>query len=184
MPTIRISDRSWERLKAWAEPLEDTADSALTKVLDVAERYRGTGNRKEASQPQPSGSKGGRRPKTPLESFREPLLEVIHERGGSARRSDLHSLMIKRMKPHLIPGDFDRDTSGVERWWKTVNWMRYRLAREGYLRDDSPHGVWALSEKGVALVEGRFKEASSSLADHLRAMPDVGEDSDFDRSSS
>ena len=41
MPTIRISDKSMQRLKAWAEPLEDTADSALAKVLDVAERYRG-----------------------------------------------------------------------------------------------------------------------------------------------
>ena len=40
MPTIRISDKSMQRLKAWAEPLEDTADSALAKVLDAAETYR------------------------------------------------------------------------------------------------------------------------------------------------
>ena len=42
MPTIRISDESMQRLKAWAEPLVDTADSALAKALDAAERYRET----------------------------------------------------------------------------------------------------------------------------------------------
>ena len=31
-----------QRLKAWAEPLVDTADSALAKALDAAERYRET----------------------------------------------------------------------------------------------------------------------------------------------
>jgi len=29
-----------QRLKAWAEPLVDSADSALAKALDAAERYR------------------------------------------------------------------------------------------------------------------------------------------------
>lgn len=43
------------------------------------------------------------------------------------------------------------------------------------------HGVWALSEKGVALVESMLKDSSGNFVDHLRAMPDAGEDSDFDR---
>lgn len=37
MPIIRISDQNWRRMQAWAVPLEDTADSALSKVLDAAE---------------------------------------------------------------------------------------------------------------------------------------------------
>ena len=184
MPTIRISDKSMQRLKAWAEPLEDTADSALAKVLDVAERYRGTRSRVEADHSQEPRESGSRRPKTPLDAFREPLVEVIYNRGGSARRSELRVLMLERMKPQLIPGDFDHDTSGEERWWKSIDWMRYHLARDGFLRDDTPHGVWALSERGVALVESRLKETSNNIVDHLRAMPDAGDDSDFDRSSS
>lgn len=42
MPVIRISEETMERLKAWAKPLEDTAESAFAKVLDVAERHRDT----------------------------------------------------------------------------------------------------------------------------------------------
>ena len=40
MPVIRVSDQTIKRLKTWAEPLEDTADSALTKALDAAEAKR------------------------------------------------------------------------------------------------------------------------------------------------
>ena len=92
--------------------------------------------------------------------------------------------MKERMKPHLIPGDFDHVKSGEERWWKSVNWTRFDLIQDGYLRSDSPRGVWALSEKGIRLVESRRSETPGTFVDQLHAMPDTGEDSDFDRSSS
>lgn len=40
MPVIRVSDRTIQRLKTWAEPLQDTVDSALSKALDAAEAKR------------------------------------------------------------------------------------------------------------------------------------------------
>ena len=36
-PVLRVSDDTFNRLKAFAEPLEDTVDDALRKVLDLAE---------------------------------------------------------------------------------------------------------------------------------------------------
>ncbi len=181
MPTIRISDKSWKRLKAWAEPLEDTADSALSKVLDVAERNSRKRQREEVEQLKSSRESGGRLPKTPQDAFREPLLDVIYLQGGSGRPADLRLPMKERMRDQLTATDFEQIKSGDERWWKSVNWARFDLVQDGYLRDDSPRGVWALSEKGIALVERRLKESSGNFADHLRAMPDAGEDSDFDR---
>ena len=183
MPTIQISDETMKRLKAWAEPLEDTADSALAKVLDVAEQHHLHRDEKESSHIQRARKSNRRRPKTPLEAFRRPLLEVIYKQGGSARRSDLYQPMKERMQSRLIPGDFDRDTSGEERWWKSVDWMRYHLVQNGYLKKDS-YGIWALTEKGIRWIESVSSETSQSFADHLRAMPDAGEDSDFDRSPS
>ena len=44
MPVIRVSDRTIQRLQAWAEPLKDTADSALSKALDAAEGNRDAGS--------------------------------------------------------------------------------------------------------------------------------------------
>ncbi len=34
---IRVRDETWERLQRWAEPLGDTSDSTLARVLDAAE---------------------------------------------------------------------------------------------------------------------------------------------------
>ena len=34
---LRLRDETYERLQAWAEPLGDTVDSTVTRVLDAAE---------------------------------------------------------------------------------------------------------------------------------------------------
>ena len=40
MPVIRVKPATFERLKAWATPLEDTPNDAITKILDAAEEHR------------------------------------------------------------------------------------------------------------------------------------------------
>ncbi len=167
-----------QRLKAWAEPLVDSADSALAKALDAAERYRET-NAPTAMGPVPRS--GDHAPGLPEETVREPLMDVIYERGGRASGRDLYPALRERMKHYMTPGDFDRISSGDDRWRSTVKSAREDLVQEGYLRDDSPRGVWALSDAGVALVESRRVLSSGSFVDHLLAFPDVGEDSDFDQ---
>ena len=163
-----------QRLKAWAEPLVDSADSALAKALDAAERYR------ETHAPSAIGP-GDHAPGLPEKTVREPLMDVIYERGGSASGRDVYPALRERMKHYMTPGDFDRINSGDNRWRSTVKSAREDLVQEGYLRDDSPRGVWALSDAGVALVESRRVASSGSFVDHLLAFPDVGEDSDFDQ---
>lgn len=178
MPTIRISDESMQRLKTWAEPLVDSADSALAKALDAAERYRETHVPQDVG---PAPRSGDHAQGPPDETVREPLMDVIYERGGSASGRDLYPALRERMKRYLTPRDFDRISAGDDRWRSTVKSAREDLVQEGYLRDDSPRGVWALSDAGVALVESRRVESSGSFVDHLLAFPDVGEDSDFDQ---
>ncbi len=48
-------------------------------------------------------------------------------------------------------------------------------------RDDSPRGLWELSEKGIRQAEAWLAKEPKSFIDHLLAMPDAGEDRDFDR---
>ena len=165
-----------QRLKAWAEPLVDSADSALAKALDAAERYRET---HAPTAPDPVQRSGDHAPGLPEETVREPLMDVIYERGGRASGRDLYPALRERMKRYMTPGDFDRVSSGDDRWRSTVKSAREDLVQEGYLRDDSPRGVWALSDAGVALVESRRAASTGSFVDHLLAFPDVGEDSDF-----
>ena len=209
MPTIRISDKSWERLKAWAEPLVDTADSALAKALDAAERSRDDIPRpqepavppksgladlmpRRGPTPKPQEASNSVRPgladlnhaKLPQKEFREPLLQALHELGGSAHVHDLRQVLREHMESRLLPGDLEHVSGGVERWWNAVCWVRHDLVNEGYFRKGSPRGVWELSERGIKLAESQLGQTRGNFANHLRAMPDAGDDSDFERSSS
>ena len=188
MPVIRISDGTIERLKAWAEPLQDTADSALVKVLDVAEEAR--------QYPCPEGSttvakaaRGVRRrtaseDKLPQKAFRRPLLKVLHRLGGSARVADLRPAMREEMLSSFLPGDLKRISTGEERWWNATCWERSNLVKEGYIRADSPRGTWTLSKKGAAHVERLVPKSPDAFVEHLLAMPNVGDDADFDHDRS
>lgn len=180
VPTVRISDESMQRLKAWAEPLVDTVDSALAKALDAAERYRDARDRTDSGPAAKAGAGEVRSPNVLTKAIREPLMEAIYERGGSAAGRDLYPALRERMKRYLTPGDFDRMNAGDDGWRKSVKAARDHLVREGKLRDDSPRGVWALSDAGLAQVESRLEKERGSFVDHLLAFPDVGGDADFD----
>ena len=179
------------RLKTWAEPLEDTAESALAKALDAAEAARTAPRtaaprirRTPVSEPPDRPRRGGRR-KLPQKAFRQPLLEILYELGGSAHTRQLRAVVKERMNPLLLPGDLELVSTGEERWWNATCWERSELVKEGYLRADSPRGTWTLSNKGLEHVESSVPATSSDpFAEHLLAIPDVGEDADFDRDPS
>jgi len=190
MPVIRISDETLRRLKTWAEPLEDTAESAVSKVLDAAEGARGAsartqtgpGTAKIRTTGKRRGLESAERPSG--KEFRKPLLRAIYEMGGSARMRDLYPVMEKHMTAVLLPGDFKNFSFGDRRWRNSIRRERLKLVDEGYLRDDSPRGIWELSDKGSKLIEKIVTEPPESFIKHLLSIPAVGDDADFDRDSS
>ena len=192
MPVIRISDETMRRLQTWAEPLVDTAESALAKVLDAAETARkrppspSSPNRPKRPEPaSPPPPRRGGAQKLPQKEFRQPLLESLYELGGSAHVRELRSVVRERVKPFLLPGDLELVSTGEERWWNATCWERSALMKEGYLRADSPRGTWTLSNKGREHVERSVPANSSDpFVEHLLAIPDVGDDTDFDREPS
>ena len=187
MPVIRISDETMRRLKAWAEPLEDTAESAVSKALDSAERMRraSTGVPAEAktAKIRPPDKHRGSATVDGLSrrEFRKLLSRAIYEMGGAARTGDLYPAMEKLMTAVSLPGDLKNFSSGDKRWQNAIRRECLELVKEGCLRDDSPPGTWELSEKGTSLVE---KTVAESFIEHLLAIPAVGDDADFDRNPS
>ena len=59
--------------------------------------------------------------------------------------------------------------------------MEHRKRRNRHFRDDLPRGQGKLSENGFRQAEARLAKEQESFIDHLLAMPDAGEESDFDR---
>ena len=188
MPVIRVTDETMERLKTWAEPLADTAESALAKALDAAEQARKLPGRVHLTPDAKPTRARRRRPtsknKLPQKEFRQPLLELLYELGGAAQVADLQPLLKEKMTSALLPGDLKPVSTGDERWWNATCWERSNLVKEGYLRNDSPRGTWELSEKGSEFVSGSRSKSPNPFVEHLLAIPDVGDDADFQREPS
>lgn len=150
MPTIRISDQTWERLKRWAVPLEDSPDDAVRKVLDAAEGVN-TEIKPEMRKTKPRTRRTG--DKLPQKEFRLPLMKALHELGGRASTQQLRPIMGERMKEKFGDGDYALVATGEPRWWNAICWERNDLVKEGLFRRDSERGIWELSENGVEFIE-------------------------------
>ena len=55
MPTIRVRPETYERMKSWAIPLEDTPNDVIERLLTLAEAHRNhTSRPEERSQEKPT----------------------------------------------------------------------------------------------------------------------------------
>ena len=159
MPVIRIADATWDRLKRWAIPLEDSPEDALRKVLEAAEEHlkcgqtTSGGHRRRSIEPV-KWNKLRKGLKTPQQAYRQPILEALYELGGSASVGDVLKMVEKKMKPILNEVDHQKLRSGVDtRWRNTAMWERFSLVKEGLLKSGSPNGIWELSDRGIQEVE-------------------------------
>ena len=180
MPVIRISENSWARLKEFAEPLEDSVDDALARVLDFAEsnpeysgRKRGsiegvgalsddTGLPHTVTERAPAGLPPSIRrrkgQKVPQSAYERHILEALDELGGKAKVSDVLDELKQRMD-HLFTS-VDYEKTGPEiRWRNTARWARAALVQQGLIEPRSKRGIWELTRRGRVEV-GKMIDAT------------------------
>jgi hypothetical protein len=157
MPVIRISERTWERLKRYAEPLVHTPDDVVNMGLDALEAQ---GGKPKREGPLPDQQKQGKLRssrsnglKLPQKEFRLPLLETLYELGGAGSTTRIRKIMEMKMAPRLREGDYAKVSTGDPRWWNAICWERNDLVKEGFIRSDSARGSWELTAGGIALAE-------------------------------
>lgn len=163
MPVIRITDATWDRLKRWAIPLEDTPEDAVRKVIDAAEEHLkcrpgmiSTGAKKEIKLKISDKGKLRKGMKIPQKSYRIPILETLYELGGSASMRDVLNVVEQKMKGLLSDVDYQKVPSGTDvRWRNTAAWERFELVKDGLLKANSPSGVWELTSKGEQEIKSR-----------------------------
>jgi hypothetical protein len=164
MPVIRITDATWDRLKRWAIPLEDSPEDAVRKVLDAAEEHlkcsqtTGISNSPKKKIRIIQNKKLPRGQKTPQQAYRYPIMEALYELGSSASVSDVLRLVEEKMKTLLVEVDYQKIATGDIRWRNTAMWERHELIKDGLLKADSPRGVWELSDRGVEAYMNERKE--------------------------
>ncbi len=150
MPVIRISDATWERLKAHARPFEDKPEDVVNLALDALDEKLG---QKPPVIQKTTAEKPATTTKRLAQSkFRIPLMKTVLDLGGSAEVSAIRKAMEEKMAPLLRQGDYETVATGEPRWWNAIVWERNALVKEGLFSKTSKRGVWELTEEGKALL--------------------------------
>ena len=88
--------------------------------------------------------------RTPESAFTKPILEALVELGGSAPVSNVLDLVGPKVEKQLKDVDYQPlpSDSNTLRWRNTAQWARNNLVKQGLLSNDSPRGIWEISETG------------------------------------
>src|ERR671919_1073800 len=160
MPVVRISEETWGRLKQWAEPLEDSPDDVVKRILDMADAHKVCQIQEVPSKSKPIketstvGRRISRGKKVPDTDYFPVILEAIYDLGGSGKMEDVLRLVESKMQRLFSDVDYQTLNSGSDvRWRNTAQWARFKLVERGLLRNDSPRGIWELTNQGTREVE-------------------------------
>jgi len=101
--------------------------------------------------------------KTPQQAFVLPILSVLEDLGGSGAAVEVLDRVGELMSDKLNKFDLSALRTGQPRWRNTAQWTRQEMKNEGLLADDSPRGVWEITEYGRAFLRERSATQQSSL---------------------
>lgn len=108
---------------------------------------------------------------TPQSVFTLPLLECLVEAGGSLGVSEVLRKIGEKFGRKLTSIDWQRTKSGQIKWQNRVQWLRLRLVHEGYLTNDSPRGIWEITESGKRLYqESKSKAESQGRGEEYKSL--------------
>lgn len=148
MPSVEIDHEVWTELQARAEPLVDTPNSVLRRVLGL------TGDVDDPTTVPPLRT--GRAPVgslLPESAYELPILRVLADHGGSAPARDVVHAVGELVADHLTELDREKLPNGGERWQSRVQFSRLRMKEKGLLKSGSPRGLWELADAGTAALQ-------------------------------
>lgn len=171
MPVIRISQQTWDRLKTYATPLEDTADDVVNIALDALEaarrkRLRIAHHSTAAPLPKRNSERPKRGKRAPLKKFRAPLLETLYRLGGKAYSREIRKTIERLVAPMLGKADYELVSNAQPRWWNTICSVRNDFIRQGLFRNDSERGIWELSKQGFELMRAQAEDRTTRRPAH------------------
>lgn len=140
MPVVRISDELFKEVQKYAEPLVDNFETALWKALQISRKNSlGTSIKR---RPRTTGNL------TPQKDFRKPILETLVAEGGQADVQAVVEGVERKMRNQLKPGDNELNLDGIPKWKKAVHFQRLAMVHQGLLENESPRGIWAITDQG------------------------------------
>ncbi len=94
--------------------------------------------------------------RTPEDAFRQPILEALVELDGSATLGDTLDRVYEKIKDRLNEYDHQTLTSTPHntRWRNTAQRCRNTSVKEGLMSDNSPRGIWEITDAGREELSG------------------------------
>lgn len=80
------------------------------------------------------------------------LLLALHKLGGSAHRRKVFEMVRELLHLPKEILEFKTEGTGWPIFEVNIGWARNDLKNRGFLKNDSPRGVWELSEKGKDII--------------------------------
>jgi hypothetical protein len=164
MKSVELDDEVWAELQKRAEPLVDTVNDVMRRVLGLP--------RKPSLQvltPQVLTPGAAPRPRqgrvngTPEFAFRIPILKALSERDGRGRRAQVLDRVGEIMSGTLKPIDYELLESGADiRWRNTASFQRKHMIDAGLLGSSSPNGIWEITEAGREYFAKAEREGKSA----------------------
>lgn len=103
---------------------------------------------------------------TPSSAFFNDILSILRDEGGMASPALVIPQIESRMKDLLKEEDFERvQSSNKPRWIIAVRKARGELIEQGLLKENSPRGMWELSDKGWQVLEKKDPKAMLKVMD-------------------
>jgi hypothetical protein len=149
MPTIRIDLEVFEGLKKLAEPLVDTPNSVIRRILEEKALLK---KNAPTSIPRPTPANRDLEP-TPQAVYEQFLIGVLEEQfqGRGDKRSVTLAVIEKMQRLALLrAADLELVATGETRAENAIAWGRNALKDRGLLQRHSPRGIWELTTEGRA----------------------------------
>ncbi len=156
MPTIRIEDDVFEGLKLLAEPFVDSPNTVIRRLLAASTTTANATAKplqlaqyKQKDISPPVKTRGALTPQSTYELY---LLHCLQKTEGSATKHDATEAVIAMMKSRgfITAADLVKVQTGETKAANTIAWARNALKDRGLISQDSPRGVWALTDEGKA----------------------------------
>ncbi|MEN6444897.1 MAG: winged helix-turn-helix domain-containing protein [Candidatus Cloacimonas sp.] len=127
----------------------------INGLTDLCNKYKLNGALKPKGRKLTSdeGSPIRRGRLTPKNTLIKAIVQVLEEMGNSGYIREIHNKLEDVLANVLNSEDYEIDSSGQVTWHHQVDWVRLDMVKKGILKNDSPRGIWELSENYQKIME-------------------------------
>ena len=149
---IELTSTTYRRLARQADSFDDTPEDVIRRLLDLAEK---SDDREVARDDLDDSHRAVPGSILPEQEYWLPVLRALVEAGGAARANDVIDRVGALVADRLTVADREPLKIGEVRWRNRVRFARLRMRERGLLKEDSPKGIWEITEEGRRYLNER-----------------------------